>query len=70
MNKSRETGFHILRDTGCKVGNHTFTWSGVWTHPEPPQNLRCNCGLYSYTEWLEQAEQPLNEAIDLKVGEP
>lgn len=48
----REGGLPILRQTGCRIGQHVFVWTGV-THTTtklPPDHLPCQCGLLTYAE--------------------
>ena len=45
-------GAPILRDTACRVGTHAFLWaSDSFRRSEPPGNVICTCGKYTWEEW-------------------
>ena len=43
-----EAGMKILKETGCQVGNHVWTWAHTEASKEPPPFLMCSCGLLPY----------------------
>lgn len=50
MNDPKMQDAPILRYTGCRVGNHVWTWTGG-LGPDPPPSARCQCGLYSWDKY-------------------
>lgn len=46
-NAARERLLPILKDTGCKTGQHMFVTSGIVasTKDLPAPNTLCNCGM-------------------------
>ena len=58
MNDPRLEGARIQRVTGCRIGGHSFTYTGIYPAPE----LRCSCRAYTIGEWATlQAEATLQE---------
>ncbi len=55
----KDDNLPIVRGTLCQVKGHVFIWAASITHhkatPEPPDDVRCHCGLYSYAEWKVEA---------------
>ena len=52
MTDTKMMGAPILRDTGCRVGGHTWlTTSSGERHALPEPHHRCQCGLYAWEEW-------------------
>ena len=51
LNK-RETGLDLLKKTLCKTGGHVFIHTSAGTNNiEPPQSHRCDCEMYTWSEW-------------------
>ena len=49
MNDSQMEGAPVVKKTDCRVGAHSFTWTGSL---EP--SLRCSCGTYTWALWREE----------------
>ena len=56
-------GMVIVGPTACHVGSHFFLWGGADTVPEPPEGTLCDCGSYSWREWLEVVRRSDDEAV-------
>lgn len=56
--EKREKGLPILKQTLCKTGNHVFIFATSSAGSQiPPDDLRCNCGMYRYEELVNQREE-------------
>jgi hypothetical protein len=66
MADSRLEGAPVLRQTNCRVGGHTFVWSGP--EERPPWDVRCECWSYSWDDW--QAERTKAEGKGDNVAMP
>ena len=42
----------IVKQTLCRIGSHTFIFSGVWsTSTIPDDDWLCTCGCYTWRQW-------------------
>lgn len=59
MNDPRLEGTRIQRVTGCRIGAHSFTFTGQ----APTLDLRCSCGAYTLGDWITLQAEPLLEGM-------
>ena len=55
MSDPKVAGIRISKPTLCKVGTHSWVWTGsarVFSlKQEPGATASCDCGLYTWAEW-------------------
>ena len=58
MNDEKSQGLRILKDTGCRVGDHLFIRTVLGSlrsdKPDFPDNTLCCCGAYTWEEYQQE----------------
>ena len=55
-NDPKLDGAPILKETFCRIGAHMFIFTGTSDKETVPAFIKCNCGTYTYSEWLRIQE--------------